>query len=281
MGWFWRSSSPKPEDQKHALAAPTPTPTQPPTPEPEAQSTDPEVARFLNMVLKEARGEQATTDNTPPPVSSTPLPSKPNSTTTTISSWNPFRSSPSATTTTTPTPTTTPHELPLPTTSTEQPPTTTTTPRRTRTPQSLAMSEHLLPTTMSCRDAFDYAWHCHTPGSQLTAVYRYGSIRPCTELWDDFWFCMRTKSYSPAMRAAAIQAHYRAKEEAKYGGGRPSSEDVWESREERVPPGTAFRGGFGEEVPVLDDAELQRLDAERRRRIREELEREEKEGRRE
>jgi hypothetical protein len=129
------------------------------------------------------------------------------------------------------------------------------------------MSEHLLPTTMSCRDAFDYAWHCHTPGSQWNAVYRYGSVRTCSELWDDFWFCMRTKSYSPEMRAEAIKAHYRAKEEAKYGGGKPSSEDVWESREERVPPGTAFQAKF--EPPIMDDAEFQRMDAERRRRIRE------------
>lgn len=128
------------------------------------------------------------------------------------------------------------------------------------------MSEHLLPTTMSCRDAFDYAWHCHTPGSQVTSVYRYGSVRTCSELWDDFWFCMRTRSYEPTMREAAIREHYRAKEEAKYGGGKPSSEDVWESREERVPPGTAFQAKF--DPPIVDDAEFQRRDAERRRRIR-------------
>jgi hypothetical protein len=135
------------------------------------------------------------------------------------------------------------------------------------------MSAHSLPTTLSCRDAFDYAWHCHTPGSQWNAVYRYGSVRPCTELWDDFWFCMRTKSYSPEMRAAAIREHYAAKEETKYGGGRPSSEDVWESRDERVAPGTAFQAKF--DPPIVDDEEFQRADAERRRRVMErELEKE-------
>lgn len=131
------------------------------------------------------------------------------------------------------------------------------------------MSEHLLPTSMSCRDAFDYAWHCHTPGAQVNSVYREGALRRCGELWEDFWFCMRTRSYGAAMRAEAVRAHYRAKEEAKYGGGRPSSEDVWESRDERVPPGTAFRAPF--DPPVRDDAEFQRLDAERRRRIRDRL----------
>jgi hypothetical protein len=128
------------------------------------------------------------------------------------------------------------------------------------------MSEHVLPTTMSCRDAFDYAWHCHTPGSQWNAVYRYGTVRTCSELWDDFWFCMRTKHYSPQLRAEAIKEHYRAKEEAKYGGGKPSSEDIWESREERVAPGTAFSKRF--EPPAVDDAEAQRIEAERRRRVR-------------
>jgi hypothetical protein len=128
------------------------------------------------------------------------------------------------------------------------------------------MSEHSLPTTMSCRDAFDYAWHCHTPGSQWNAVYRYGGVRPCTELWDDFWFCMRTKSYSPELRAEAVREHYRAKEEAKYGGGRPSSEDIWQSRDERVAPGTAFQASF--DPPIADDAEYQRRDAEERRRRR-------------
>jgi hypothetical protein len=128
------------------------------------------------------------------------------------------------------------------------------------------MSEYSLPTTMSCRDAFDYAWHCHTPGSQWNAVYRYGTVRTCSELWDDFWFCMRTKSYSPELRAEAIKEHYRAKEEAKYGGGKPSSEDIWESREERVAPGTAFNKPYV--PPAVDDAEAQMIEAERRRRIR-------------
>ncbi len=129
------------------------------------------------------------------------------------------------------------------------------------------MSEELLPTTMSCRDAFDYAWHCHTPGAQWNAVYRYGSVRSCSELWDDFWFCMRTKSYGPEMKAEAIKMHYREKEEKKYGGGQPNSEHVWETRTEKVKPGTAFSVKFD---PPMDDEERQRLDAERRRRIRRE-----------
>ncbi|KAK3944468.1 hypothetical protein QBC46DRAFT_374391 [Diplogelasinospora grovesii] len=144
-------------------------------------------------------------------------------------------------------------------------------PSRNRTPESIAISESLLPEDMSCRDAFDYAWHCHTPGSQWNAVYRYGTVRSCSELWDDFWFCMRTKSYSPEMRANAIKAHYRAKEEAKYGGGKPSSEDIWESRSEKVQPGTAFQTKFDPPAENEGDKEWQTQELERRRRIRESL----------
>ncbi|SPJ93253.1 uncharacterized protein FTOL_13859 [Fusarium torulosum] len=60
------------------------------------------------------------------------------------------------------------------------------------------------------------------------------------ENWDDFWFCMRTKGYSAEQREKAIKEHYRAKEFVKYGPGKPSSEDVWESRDEKVPEGTTF-----------------------------------------
>jgi hypothetical protein len=122
---------------------------------------------------------------------------------------------------------------------------------------------------MSCRDAFDYAWHCHTPGSQVNAVYRYGGLRSCSELWDDFWFCMRTKSFSPEAKAQAIKAHYREKEQLKYGGGKPSSEDIWETRSEPVPPGSAFQVPFT--PPTVGDEGLEKLDLERRRKEREEM----------
>ncbi|KAK3298046.1 uncharacterized protein B0H64DRAFT_136597 [Chaetomium fimeti] len=245
MGWFWQtSSSPKPEGSRDSASPasttptpPTPTaPTQAPPAEASSNSADREMAMFMDMLLKDTQSSSQPKTQQPPQ----PPPSN------SSSSWLPWSS-------------TKPDDTP---TAEQLAP-----PKETRTPQSLAMSEHLLPTSMSCRDAFDYAWHCHTPGSQWNAVYRYGSVRACSELWDDFWFCMRTKSYSPELKAAAVREHYRLKEEAKYGGGRPSSEDVWASREERVAPGTAFQQRF--EAPAIDDAELQRMDAERRRQIRE------------
>ncbi|KZF20613.1 hypothetical protein L228DRAFT_262547 [Xylona heveae TC161] len=97
----------------------------------------------------------------------------------------------------------------------------------------------LYPTTMSCRQSFDQAFYCQSPGGQFMNVYRYGDLRDCSELWSQFWFCMRTKSYSEAKRKTMIQEHYMERA-IKYKLG-SSSEDVWESRTEPI------RGAFQED----------------------------------
>ncbi|KAL9109597.1 MAG: hypothetical protein Q9227_005777 [Pyrenula ochraceoflavens] len=88
----------------------------------------------------------------------------------------------------------------------------------------------LTPTTMSCRDTLDYAIFCQGMGGQFVNGYRYGTWRDCSEHWSDFFFCMRSKSYSDEKRAEMIRERYREKERRKYGVG-ASSEDVWEVRE--------------------------------------------------
>ncbi len=93
---------------------------------------------------------------------------------------------------------------------------------------------------MTCRQAFDFAWGCQSVAGQWNSVYRYGTVRDCSELWSDFWFCMRTRSYGPELRAEAVREHYRQKQLQKYGPGMPSSEDVWASRETKVQPGSVF-----------------------------------------
>jgi hypothetical protein len=122
---------------------------------------------------------------------------------------------------------------------------------------------------MSCRQAFDLAFHCQSVGGQFLSVYREGGMRSCSTHWEDFWFCMRTKSYSPEMKQKLIRDHYRKKEAAKYGNGKPSSEDVWEARTERVPLDSAFSERY--DAPAVSDEDWQRLQMERTRRIREEL----------
>ena len=90
----------------------------------------------------------------------------------------------------------------------------------------------LYPTSMSCRAAFDSAFHCQSLGGQWNNVYRYGELRDCKEKRADFWFCMRTNrgSMNDERRKERIREHYRAKDQ-KYREGK-SSEDVWEMRDQ-------------------------------------------------
>ncbi|KAF2460622.1 hypothetical protein BDY21DRAFT_335916, partial [Lineolata rhizophorae] len=105
--------------------------------------------------------------------------------------------------------------------------------KQSSTPQpSSALAESLLPTTMSCRQAFDQAFYCQSVGGQFNNVYRYGGLRDCAENWSAWMFCMRTRSQPEKQRRELIREHYRQRAE-KYRTG-PSSEDVWEARTELV-----------------------------------------------
>ncbi|KAL4928264.1 EMI1 family protein [Aspergillus undulatus] len=99
------------------------------------------------------------------------------------------------------------------------------------TPASIA-PDSLYADTMSCRSAFDYAFFCQSLGGQFVNVYRYGEMRSCSEHWENFWLCMRTRTAGDAERRRVIREHNR-KKAIKYKTG-PSSEDVWEVRMEPV-----------------------------------------------
>ena len=92
-----------------------------------------------------------------------------------------------------------------------------------------------LPDTMSCRQAFDDAFYCQSLGGQFNNIYRYGAMRDCSEVWGQFWFCMRNRGAPENIKRARIREFY-ADKEAKYATA-PSSCDVWVERtpEERVP----------------------------------------------
>jgi Protein of unknown function (DUF3128) len=127
------------------------------------------------------------------------------------------------------------------------------------------LSEQLLPKTMSCRVAFDEAFYCNSFGGRFNDLYRYGTLRSCSENWNNFWFCMRTRGYSDREKEAAVKEHYRRKETMKYAKilGKESSEDVWKSREKKLEWGEAFNVPF----PEFDgsDEEWNRQEIERRR----------------
>lgn len=138
-----------------------------------------------------------------------------------------------------------------------------------------ALSESLLPTEMSCRQAFDLAWGCNSVGGQWNGVYREGGMRSCSEQWNDFWFCMRTKSHVGPVKDDMVRAHYRSKDYRKYyAPGKHSSEDVWEARQAKVEPGSVFSQSM--DLPSVDDDEWRKSENERRNKIRGELGFEEK-----
>lgn len=110
------------------------------------------------------------------------------------------------------------------------------------------LEEAILPTEMSCRQAFDQAWACNSLGGQFNSIYRYGSMRACSRHWDDFWFCMRTKSSAGEQKADMIRQYHRDRMVDKYGPGKPSSEDVWSSRDTLLPMGSAFSMPLDEHV---------------------------------
>ncbi|GKZ37651.1 hypothetical protein AbraIFM66950_009300 [Aspergillus brasiliensis] len=107
-------------------------------------------------------------------------------------------------------------------------------------PPSSIAPESLYADEMSCRSAFDYAFFCQSFGGQFVNVYRYGELRSCSEHWDNFWMCMKTRTLPDQQRRKAIRDHNR-KKAIKYKTG-PSSEDVWDVRTEPVQ--NAFSGDF-------------------------------------
>ncbi|KAJ5126185.1 hypothetical protein N7448_005495 [Penicillium atrosanguineum] len=121
-------------------------------------------------------------------------------------------------------------------------------------PISSIAEESLYADEMSCRTAFDYAFFCQSFGGQFVNVYRYGEMRSCSEHWDNFWLCMKTRGWGDELRKKAIRAHNQ-KKAIKWKTG-PSSEDVWDVRLD--PARDAFKGDFAAlEREMKADAEAE------------------------
>lgn len=237
MGWLWASSSPP----KPSTPAQDPNANQPKT-APNEPSVDPEIQKFLELLA----------GDTAPKQKSAPQPNSSTTSTTSSSSSKPADDSSSSSW----------FSLKASRDRSED--------LNPDAPPHDAISEALLPTEMSCRQAFDLAWSCNSLGGQWNAVYRHGEMRSCSDQWDDFWFCMRTKSLVGEAKAQAVRQHYRNREHKKYHApGRPSSEDIWQAREGRLPPGAAFSQSI--DVPAVSDEEWRKLENERRKEIRQGL----------
>ncbi|XXG97742.1 mitotic fidelity of chromosome transmission- protein [Hypoxylon texense] len=274
MGWMWSSpTAPSKGSGSDSNSTSSESNKPPPAPkEPQSIYGDVEIDKFMaelqagfgNSSSKPAEPAQST----PPPASSeSQAPTKPSS------SW--FSWGSSSSTQVDPSSSPSPSD---PATYTRPRPQKTTTADPAVTPDRLdPISESLLPTRMSCAAAFDAAFHCNSLGGQWTSVYRAGAVRSCGDKWDDFWFCMRTRAYSPPEKEEAIRAHYRAKEWAKYHApGRPSSTDVWDARDRKVEPGSAFREAVEVMPDDVSDEEWRRREIERRRQVQEMLRSEER-----
>ncbi|GJC85747.1 early meiotic induction protein 1 [Colletotrichum liriopes] len=237
MGWLWASPSP-PKSPAPGQASQAPAPTPPASSKPTDPEIDPEIAKFIALFQTDSGNKP----EEPAPSSAQPS-TAPSTSAPASSSWFSLKSSPN---------------MPSQTNN-----------RTTTPPSDNPVAEATLPTEMSCRQAFDMAFHCQSVGGQWNHIYRYGTMRSCSEHWEDFWFCMRIKGYSGKMKEDVIRDHYRQKEYEKYGDGKPSSEDVWQARTTKIPPGTAFADKFDE--PTLEDEQWQKMEIERRRQIREGL----------
>ncbi|RYP14367.1 hypothetical protein DL765_006412 [Monosporascus sp. GIB2] len=272
MGWMWSSSSSmaaapskgeaQTQPQTRAPAAPAARGAQTATTTATTEYGDPEIAKFMAQLSEELGSRPPAAEPAKPPITA-PTPPEP-APANKPSSWSFWRAS-SSSDSSQQQPPSDPGSPPAPTTTTPD--------QSSTTPQRLdPLSESLLPTTMSCRAAFDAAFHCNSLGGQWTSVYRSGGVRSCSDHWDDFWFCMRTRAYPGALKEEAIRDHYRRRELARYHGpGKPSSADVWEPRTERLPPGTAFREPLGPMPHDLSDEEWYAMEIERRRRVQEAL----------
>lgn len=116
---------------------------------------------------------------------------------------------------------------------------------------SLETYDASLPTTMSCRAAFDSAFYCSSLGGHFNDIYRYGTLRSCSEHWADWRFCMSLSSSTPERKAWAIQERFKEKEEKVRE--KPNSENVWRKRG----PGEEIKNPFGraeEEARRVEEA---------------------------
>lgn len=110
--------------------------------------------------------------------------------------------------------------------------------------------EKMHPKSMSCRQAFDQAFYCHSLGGKFKDVYRFGELRSCNEQWGAFWFCMRTRTLDDGEKARQMTKFYQdrdTKRKEEHG----SSEDVWDIRTRSV------REAFGKDPDTIDISQKQ------------------------
>lgn len=294
MGWLWASAGPPKAPRQPKPDTTPPSQSDAPPPPQSDDGGDPELAKFMADIQaalepkpsrqrqKQQQHEAAAVPSAPPP-SDEPA-QQPSQSTQGSGGWFSWRGSASASASTSGAVSASasstyhnsndgPQAAPFST----QPPAEPNAPAAVLSP----LAESLLPTTMSCRQAFDLAWACQSVSGQFLNVYRYGEARSCSDHWADFWFCMRTRSLRGEAKEHAIRDHYRRREVERYGPGRPSSTDVWQERETRAPEGSLFaaRNPWGGGLGGMSDETWRRITLDRKREWQRRVEEERRPGR--
>ncbi|KAG0173350.1 hypothetical protein DFQ30_008223 [Apophysomyces sp. BC1015] len=83
--------------------------------------------------------------------------------------------------------------------------------------------------TCSASQTFDSVWQCYTLGAQAMHYYRYGEKKDCSIRWEDFKFCLTTKTKSNEVADKMLRQREQEKEKTKKR--QRNSEEVWEARD--------------------------------------------------
>ncbi|MDI1489201.1 MAG: hypothetical protein OHK93_008479 [Ramalina farinacea] len=127
-------------------------------------------------------------------------------------------------------------------------------------PKPLLTPSHLYPSKTNCHQHFDQAFHCQSPGGQFLHVYRYGTMRNCSQHWSNFWWCVRTnRGYgsSKTEREDKVRRRYWEQDQRTRQRREGCSEDVWRQRRYRVDEGV-FVTGEVPEYPAVGEGERSR-----------------------
>ncbi|KAG2220567.1 hypothetical protein INT45_008748 [Circinella minor] len=84
----------------------------------------------------------------------------------------------------------------------------------------------------SISQTFDNVFQCYTLGAQAIHYYRYGEKKDCSSYYEDFKFCLSTKTKSNQVGDSMIKKRELEKQVQKKQ--LRSSEEVWEARDLKV-----------------------------------------------
>ncbi|KAL9103725.1 MAG: hypothetical protein Q9163_001275 [Psora crenata] len=122
-------------------------------------------------------------------------------------------------------------------------------------PPPLMTPAHLYPSTASCRQLFDGAFYCQSPGGQFMNIYRYGQLKDCRQHWKDFWWCMRTNRAWMEKEEREDRCRRRGWERDMRVRRRPEgcSEDIWRQRKRVIGGGVFVTGEIPEYRPENEE----------------------------